>query len=144
GKAATVEQFVQCFADASGQNLGQFMLWYSQAGTPEVVASSSYDERTKTCRLELAQTLPPTSGQPSKEPMVIPLALGLLGKTGRDLPLTFSDGSAPQRGVVVLRRSAETFVFRDVGEQPVLSLNRGFSAPIKLTANISAAELQFL
>jgi aminopeptidase N len=144
GQAATVEQFVQCFADAAGTDLGQFMLWYSQAGTPEVIASSSYDERTRIYRLELAQTVPPTPSQPSKEPMLIPLALGLLGKNGRDLPLTFSDGSAPPGGIVVLRRSAETFVFHGVGEQPVLSLNRAFSAPIKVTANISAVELQFL
>jgi aminopeptidase N len=144
GQAATVEQFVQCFADASRSDLRQFMLWYSQAGTPEVVASASYDDRAKTYRLELAQAIPPTPGQPNKDAMVIPLALGLLGKDGRDLPLTLSNGSTPQRGVLVLREAAETFVFRDVGERPVLSLNRGFSAPIKVTANISGADLQFL
>ncbi|HEY8441573.1 MAG TPA: aminopeptidase N, partial [Xanthobacteraceae bacterium] len=144
GQAATVEQFVQCFADASRSDLRQFMLWYSQAGTPEVVASAGYDDRAKTYRLELAQAIPPTPRQPNKDAMVIPLALGLLGKDGRDLPLTLSNGSTPQRGVLVLREAAETFVFRDVGERPVLSLNRGFSAPIKVTANISGADLQFL
>ena len=61
--------------------------WYSQAGTPEVVATGSYDARAKTYRLDLAQTVPPTPGQPSKEPMVIPLAIGLVGRDGRDLPL---------------------------------------------------------
>jgi len=74
GEAATVEQFVQCFADVSGKDLSQFMLWYSQAGTPEVVATGRYDAQVKTYRLELAQTVPATPGQPSKEPMVIPLA----------------------------------------------------------------------
>src|SRR5205085_1261514 len=77
GEAATVEQFVQCFTDAAGVDLAQFMLWYSQAGTPEVIATGSHDARAKTYRLEFAQTLPPTPGQPTKEPMVIPLAVGL-------------------------------------------------------------------
>ncbi|HEY7386586.1 MAG TPA: aminopeptidase N, partial [Beijerinckiaceae bacterium] len=63
GEAATVEQFVQCFADASGRDLGQFMRWYSQAGTPEVVASGHYDSRARTYRLDLAQVMRPTPGQ---------------------------------------------------------------------------------
>src|SRR6185295_18144951 len=87
GEAATVEQFVQCFADVSGRDLSQFMRWYSQAGTPEVVASGRYDAREKTYRLEIAQTVPPTPGQPNKEPMVIPLTIGLVGRDGHDLPL---------------------------------------------------------
>src|SRR5262249_24426296 len=91
GEAATVEQFVQCFADVSGTDLAQFMLWYSQAGTPEVVATGSYDGRAKTYRLEVAQRLPATPGQPDKQPMVVPLALGLVGRDGRDLPLKLSD-----------------------------------------------------
>src|SRR5713226_3170501 len=144
GEAATVEQFVQCFADVSGKDLGQFMRWYSQAGTPEVVATGGYDARGRTYRLELAQTVPATPGQPLKEPMAIPLALGLVGRDGRDLPLKLADGRAVERGVLALTKAAETFVFGDVGEPPVPSLNRGFSAPIKLVANVSADELRFL
>ena len=94
GEAATIEQFVQCFADVSGRDLSQFMLWYSQAGTPEVVASGRYDARTKTYRLEIVQTVPPTPGQPVKEPMVIPLAVGLVGRDGRDLPLKLATARA--------------------------------------------------
>src|SRR5262249_61865028 len=86
GEAATIEQFVQCFADISGADLTQFMLWYSQAGTPEVVATGSYDPHAQTYRLDLAQSVPATPGQPSKEPMVVPLAIGLVGRNGRDLP----------------------------------------------------------
>ena len=142
GEAATIEQFVQCFADVSGADFTQFMLWYSQAGTPEVVATGGYDARARTYRLEVAQTVPPTPGQPSKEPMVIPLAIGLVGRDGRDLPLKLSDGRAIERGVLTLTRPAETFVFGDIGEPPVPSLNRGFSAPIKLVANLSADDLQ--
>src|SRR6476659_8029776 len=75
GHAATVDQFIQCFADANKTDLTQFMRWYSQAGTPEVTAHGSYDPQAQTFRLELTQTVPPIPGQPVKEPMVIPLAL---------------------------------------------------------------------
>src|SRR6185436_256511 len=92
GEAATVEQFVQCFADVSQLDFKQFMRWYSQAGTPEVVASGHYDANAKTYKLDVAQVIPPTPGQPTKEPMVIPLVTGLMGRDGRDLPLTLADG----------------------------------------------------
>jgi aminopeptidase N len=144
GEAATVEQFVQCFADAARINLGQFMLWYSQAGTPEVVATGAHDARTKTYRLDLAQTVPPTPNQPDKLPMVIPIALGLVGADGRDLPLKLAGSSPLERGLITLTRPAETFVFEGVEEAPVPSLNRAFSAPIKLVANVSADQLRFL
>ena len=144
GEAATIEQFVQCFADVSGADFTQFMLWYSQAGTPEVVATGGYDARARTYRLEVAQTVPPTPGQPSKEPMVIPLAIGLIGRDGSNLPLKLSDGRTIERGVLTMTTPAETFVFGDIGEPPVPSLNRGFSAPIKLVANLSADDLRFL
>ena len=144
GEAATIEQFVQCFADVSRADLAQFMLWYSQAGTPEVVAAGGYDAQARTYRLDVAQTVPATPGQPSKEPMVIPFAIGLVGRDGRDLALKLSDGRAIERGVLTLTKPAESFVFGDIGEPPVPSLNRGFSAPIKLIANLSADELRFL
>jgi aminopeptidase N len=144
GEAATIEQFVQCFADVSGKDLSQFMLWYSQAGTPEVVATGSHDARAKTYRLDIAQTVPATPGQPSKEPMVIPLAIGLVGRDGRDLPLTLADGRTIERGVLTLTKSAESFVFGGIDQPPVPSLNRGFSAPVKLIANVAADDLRFL
>src|SRR5262249_5972080 len=144
GEAATVEQFVQCFADIAGANLTQFMLWYSQAGTPEIVATGSYDAGAKTFRLDLAQSIPATPGQPSKAPMVIPLAVGLVCRDGHDLPLKSIDGSTIERGVLALTKRAESFLFADVAQPPVASLNRGFSAPIKLSANLSADDLRFL
>jgi aminopeptidase N len=141
GEAATIEQFVQCFADASGRDFTQFMRWYAQAGTPEVIATGTHDARAKTYTLELQQVVPPTPGQPVKEPMVIPLKLGLLGRDGRDLPLRL--GRNPMtRGLVVLEQIVQTFIFEDIAEPPVLSLNRDFSAPVRLTANLSAADLQ--
>jgi aminopeptidase N len=144
GEAATVEQFIQCFADASGRDMSAFMRWYSQAGTPEVTASGRYDAAQKTYTLSLGQTLAPTPGQPDKEPMVIPLVTGLVGKDGRDLPLTLSSGEKIERGVLVLREPAQTFTFADIAAPPVLSINRGFSAPIKLVTDLTNDDLAFL
>jgi aminopeptidase N len=144
GEAATVDQFVQCFADANNTDLSQFMRWYAQAGTPEVTATGSYDAQTQSYRLEVSQTVPPTPGQPVKEPMVIPLALGLVGSGGRDMSLSLEGGRPVVRGVLTLNQPAQTFEFTDVPERPVLSVNRGFSAPIKITSNVSPEELQFL
>ena len=144
GEAATVEQFVRCFADVSGRDLGQFMLWYSQVGTPEVTAAGHYDAAAKRYRLELTQVLRPTPDQPTKQPMVIPITVGLLGRDGRDLPLALADGRSTERGVLILDRSAATFVFTGVVEPPVPSLNRGFSAPVKLVANLSPSDLRLM
>ena len=144
GEAATVEQFVQCFADVSKRDFKQFMRWYSQAGTPEVVASGHYDAAAKTYKLDLTQVIPPTPGQPTKEAMVIPLATGLIGRDGRDLPLTLSSGQKIERGVLVLDKPAQTFVFTGVNERPVLSINRNFSAPIRLTAGLSSDDLRLM
>jgi aminopeptidase N len=144
GQAATINQFVQCFADAASVDLTQFMLWYSQAGTPEIVVTGTHDAASNIYRLEITQTVPPTPGQASKEPMFIPLAVGLVGRDGRDLPLRLAGGRTVDRGVLPLTKAAETFVFENIGETPVPSLNRGFSAPIKLVANLSAEHLRFL
>jgi aminopeptidase N len=144
GEAATVEQFVQCFADASRRDVfAQFMRWYSQAGTPDIKVAPHYDARAKTYRLDITQMIPPTPGQPNKAPMVMPLAVGLMGKDGADLPLVL-DGRPVERGVIVLREPSHTFVFTGVAERPIPSLNRGFSAPIKLSLPIEADELRFL
>ena len=143
GEAATVEQFVQCFADASGHDMAQFMRWYSQAGTPDVKAAPHYDARAKTYRLDITQTVPPTPGQPKKEPMVIPLALGLVGNDGVDLPLV-ANGEPLNRGVVELTQPKQSFLFTEVMERPVPSVNRGFSAPIKLTLPVEPDDLRFL
>jgi aminopeptidase N len=144
GEAATVEQFVQCFADASGRNLSQFMLWYAQSGTPEIVATGTFDARSKSYRLDLAQTLPPTPGQPTKEPMLIPLAVGLVGRDGRDQPLRLADGMPVERGLITLDKPAATYLFTGIEDRPVPSVNRGFSAPVRLTVNVGDEELHFL
>src|SRR3984885_4566025 len=144
GHAATVEQFVQCFADASGRDFfPQFMRWYSQAGTPEIRVAPHYDFRARTYRLDVTQTIPPTPNQPNKQPMVIPLAIGFVGKAGADLPLIV-DGRPLSNGVIELRQPSQTFVFSDVAERPTPSIHRGFSAPVKLSLPIEAEDLRFL
>ena len=106
GHAATVEDFIGCFETVSGRDLTQFMRWYSQAGTPKVTVRSAYDPAAKTYRLDIAQTLAPTPGQTVKLPMTMPLALGLVGPNGGDMPLTSSDASADElaSGVFELKR----------------------------------------
>jgi aminopeptidase N len=143
GEAATVEQFIQCFADASGRDMTQFMRWYTQAGTPEVAVSGRFDAAAKSYTLEVKQTVPPTPGQPTKEPMLIPLALGLVGRDGRDLPLSTAN-STVEHGVLVLSQPSQTIVFTGVDERPVLSINREFSAPIKLATDLTSDDLAFL
>ena len=144
GHAATVEDFIQCFADANQVDLTQFMRWYRQAGTPEVAVSLSHDAKVWTCTLEIVQMQRPTPGQLDKEPLMIPLALGLVGPDGRDFPLTLTDGRKVENGVLLLTRPSESFTFTNVESRPVASLNRGFSAPIKLTSNLTPEDLHFL
>jgi aminopeptidase N len=144
GEAATVEQFIQCFADVSSRDMTQLMLWYSQAGTPEVTVATRYDAARKTCTLECRQSLAPTPNQPDKKPMVIPLVTGLVAKDGRDMPLVLANGKAVERGVLELTEPSHTFEFTGIAERPVPSINRGFSAPIKLVTDLDTGDLAFL
>src|SRR5665213_3139491 len=143
GEAATVEQFIQCFADVSGRDFTQFMRWYNQAGTPEVTVRGRHDAARKVYTLECSQRVPPTPGQPDKQPMVVPLRVGLLAKDGRELPLKLSSG-AIDRDVLVFTEPSQIFEFAGIAERPVLSINRGFSAPIKLVSDLEGADLTFL
>ncbi|HWJ99470.1 MAG TPA: aminopeptidase N [Xanthobacteraceae bacterium] len=136
GTAATIEDFLACFADANGVDLSQFKLWYEQAGTPEVAVRGHYDAAHQSFRLEINQAVPPTPGQSAKKPMVIPLAFGLIGKNGKELPLTLKGGRQLGGNILRLTSESETFDFENINERPVPSLNRGFSAPIKLTSNL--------
>jgi aminopeptidase N len=144
GQAVTVEDFVACFADASGRDLAQFMTWYEQAGTPELVCALDYDADARTADLTIRQVLRPTPGQPTKKPLHIPLRLGLLGGNGQDLDLKLASGEPPPNGLIEVRRRTEKFRFRDVASKPVASLLRAFSAPVNFTIDRTDAELQFL
>jgi aminopeptidase N len=143
GQAATVEDFVTCFADATGTDLDQFMRWYEQPGTPELTVNGHYDAAAHTYQLEVTQTVPASAGYPTKYPVVVPLVLGLAGADGQDLPLKAADGPL-ERGVVVIKEAAQRLTFVDIPSRPVPSLNRGFTAPIKVTSNATAEDLQFL
>jgi aminopeptidase N len=143
GHAATVEDFIGCFEKVSGRDLSLFMRWYSQAGTPKVTVRSAYDQETKTYRLDLAQSLAPTPGQTVKAPAAMPLALGLIGPNGGDLPLASSDASAGElaTGVFELKDERRSIVFRDVPQRPTLSFLRGFSAPVRVDDDLTEEDL---
>ena len=143
GEAATVEQFVACFEAASGEDLKQFMTWYSQAGTPELICSLKYDARSKSAELAVEQVAPPTPRETRKKPLHIPLRLGLIGGNGQDLPLRLASGEEIADGVIHVRKRAEKFRFVDISSRPVPSLLRGFSAPVNLTHPQSDADLEF-
>jgi aminopeptidase N len=143
GDAATVEDFIACFAETSGRDLTQFFLWYRQSGTPEVTVATRHDPKAGTFTLDLTQTLRPTPGQSDKQPMVIPLAFGLLGPDGAERPLFTEDGRT-MPGVIALDEAHCTVTFSGHPTRPVLSINRGFSAPIVLKTDLSRADLAFL
>ena len=132
--AATIGDFVAAMQDAGGVDLSGFALWYEQAGTPEITVEDSYDSATRSYELSVAQRVPPTPGQPDKEPMPIPLAMGLLGPNGDELPTRLDGESAARAGTRVLMCEGERQVFRfvDVPAPPLPSLLRNFSAPVKL------------
>ena len=134
GTAATVEDFIGCFAEVSGVDLSRFMLWYRQAGTPLVTARRSYDKAARSLRIDFRQALAATPGQGSKQPMPIPIVLALVSKDG---PPT-----AEQR--IVLEGAEGSATFDDVGPDAVPSILRGFSAPITLETDLSDDDLALL
>jgi aminopeptidase N len=144
GEAATVEDFVACFADASGRDLAQFMTWYSQAGTPELTCTLKYDAKAQTVELTLTQATAPTPGETRKKPQHIPVKLGLLDAEGRELDLVPASGERLADGLVELRKKSEKVRFRGVPSAPVVSLLREFSAPVNLKVERSDTELAFL
>jgi aminopeptidase N len=144
GEAATVEDFVSAMADVSGRDLSQFMLWYTQAGTPELACSLDYDARSKSARLSVNQVVPSTPGQTRKEPMPVPLKLGLLGSNGDDLPLELADGRQVTSGLLEVTAREQTFTFRDIPTAPTPSLLRDFSAPVRLTISLDPDQIEFL
>ncbi len=123
GHSATCEDFVRAMADANAADLGQFMRWYAQAGTPVLHVTSSYDAASREYALDVRQSCPPTPGQPTKEPFHMPLRLGLLDAQGNDMTGDL---------VLEVKNERETFVIRDVAQKPIPSLLRGFSAPVRL------------
>lgn len=148
GQAVTTEDFVAAMEDASGVDLEQFRLWYVQAGTPEVRVEERYDAADKSYFLALSQSCPPTPGQPTKRPFHIPLAVGLLDSRGADMTFTLEadpeQKSAHNGHLLNLRHDKQTFRFANVAEKPLLSLGRGFSAPIKIVSSRNDAQTAYL
>jgi len=137
GQAVTCDDFVRAMEDASGRDLSQFRRWYAQAGTPELRIRDAWDEAARTYTLTVEQHTPPTPGQAVKEPLVIPLAMGLLGDAG-NLRLSL-EGEAPEASsdnthrVLIVDREVQSFSFVDLPERPIPSLLRGFSAPVRVS-----------
>ncbi|XP_019446571.1 PREDICTED: puromycin-sensitive aminopeptidase isoform X3 [Lupinus angustifolius] len=155
GQAVTCEDFYAAMRDANNADFANFLLWYSQAGTPIVNVKTSYNPEAHTFSLKFSQEIPPTPGQSVKEPVFIPVAVGLLDSTGKDIPLSafYHDGilesvSSKDLSVftTILRvtKKEEEFVFTDIFERPVPSLLRGYSAPIRLESDITDDDLFFL
>ena len=135
GQAATCDQFVLAMEDASGVDLGQFRLWYSQAGTPRIKASLDHDAATGEALLTLEQTIPPTPGQPDKQPMAIPLKLALFDR---------DSGDHGGERLELLTEAKTTLRVPGFAKPPVLSINRTFSAPVIIESDRSPADLAFL
>ncbi|MDP9138518.1 MAG: aminopeptidase N, partial [Pseudomonadota bacterium] len=144
GQAVTMEDFVRCMEEASGRSLEQFFRWYEQAGTPELEAHGRWNAKAKTYALTLSQRLPATPGQRQKKPLHIPVAAGLVGANGHDMDGVLDDSGSKSPRVLELTAKSTTFRFRNIGSKPVLSLNRGFSAPVRLRSGLSTKELLFL
>jgi len=146
GQAVTCDDFVTAMLDANDAVLDGFKLWYNQAGTPTLRVEAEYDAQQKEYRLHINQSIPPTPGQESKEPMLMPLAVGLLDSLGREMDLQEegSGGREERTGVLHLREKEQTFVFRNINEKPVLSFLRNFSAPVRVELEQSDEDLAFL
>ncbi|SES07616.1 aminopeptidase N [Pseudomonas soli] len=146
GQAVTTDDFIKAMEDANGVDLAQFKRWYTQAGTPRLEVSEAYDAAAQRYSLTFRQSCPPTPGQVEKLPFVIPVALGLLDAQGNDLPLRLAGESAATGTSRVLSviEAEQTFTFEGIASQPLPSLLRGFSAPVKLSFPYDRDQLMFL
>ncbi|MEN8143301.1 MAG: aminopeptidase N, partial [Thermodesulfobacteriota bacterium] len=142
GKAATVEDFLAAMAEAGDRDLAQFMNWYSQAGTPIVRVAGSHDPEKATFILKFSQGYDPTTGQAEKQPLHIPVAVGLLTADGRELELKLADGT--EGGLLEIVDGEAEFAFTGIEEKPVPSLFRGFSAPVRIEYEYRDDELAML
>lgn len=150
GQAVIIEDFAKAIADANHQNWDQFKLWYSQAGTPSVSIHESYDADQRRYTLKLEQSCALSSREKEegmkeadKKAFDIPLVMGLLDKSGQEIPLHSSGVTKNTEGKNLLRlqKAKDSFIFENVKEKPVLSINREFSAPINLHFETSLENL---
>jgi aminopeptidase N len=141
GTASTVEDFIACFEEASGQSLAGFMTWYEQAGTPALKVTGRYDAAAKTYDLTVAQRTASTPGQPVKKTVPIPLQIGFVAKDGAIIAgKREGDEIARVEHYVVLTEAEKTFRFTGVLEAPITAVLRGFSAPVTLDQDLTIEE----
>jgi aminopeptidase N len=146
GQAVTTDDFVQAMMDVSGRDLAQFKRWYDQAGTPRIAVERRSDAAQQSYTLTLRQSCPPSPGQERKLPFHIPLRTALLDGNGAPLPLRLAGETAATgtERVLELTEEVQSFTFSGVAAEPVPSLLRGFSAPVKLALELDDGELAFL
>lgn len=146
GQAVTINEFVQAMEDANDVDLTQFRLWYKQSGTPVVEVLTQYDHAAERLTLNLRQSTPDTPGQSDKKPLWIPVQLGLIGPDGRDMevrpdqPESWTEDSQ----VLHFREAEQTFSFAGLSEEPVVSIFRDFSAPVRVNYQHSQSALRFM
>jgi len=146
GQAVTCDDFIKALEDANGADFSQFKRWYSQAGTPRLDVASHYDAARREYRLSFRQHCPATPGQSEKLPQVIPVRMALLDSAGQELPLQLA-GEQQGRGnetVLSVTEAEQEFVFANIDQEPLPSLLRGFSAPVKLSYPYSRDDRVFL
>jgi aminopeptidase N len=145
GQAVTCNDFVNAMEAANAIDLSQFRRWYTQAGTPVLTVQQAYNSSAQTLTLTISQHCPPTPGQAHKEPLHIPVTVGLIGKDGSVAPCKLQNSAQASNEVVLqLTQAGQTFTFEDLKAQSVVSILRGFSAPVKLVMERSLEELAFL
>jgi len=147
GQAVTTEDFVAAMEEANQIDLTQFKRWYDQAGTPELHISDHYDAAKQQYSLNIKQSCPATPNQPEKLPFQLPVAVGLLDKNGQDIPIQInaeSKNSNLTTRVLSLHQENQSFIFENISDKPVPSIGRGFSAPVKISNDMSRQEMAFL
>ncbi len=145
GQAVTCNDFVNAMEAANGVDLSQFRRWYEQAGTPVLTVAQTYDATAQQLTLTITQHCPPTPGQAVKEPLHIPVTIGFINQAGATLYCQLQgQASATAQIILQLTEAEQSFVFENLSEQPIVSILRGFSAPVKLVMERSLEELAFL
>ena len=144
GQAVTCDDFVSAMETANDFDLSLFKRWYSQAGTPEIEVTESYDPQKKQLTLQISQRTPPTPGQPIKEPLHIPIKLGLLAANGSTTKCCINGQELGDEIILELKKKEQRFVFDQLTEKPIVSLLRGFSAPVIVKMQQSLEDLAFL
>ena len=145
GQAVTTDDFVAAMEEASGQSLAQFKGWYDTPGTPELEVKAHYHPANKIYTLTVTQIRPSACEAERWQPLHMPLAIALLDATGRELPLRLAKAAAPlPHGVLAVTQAQQKFEFVDIPTRPVPSLLRGFSAPVKLSSDLTDEDYLFL